>query len=157
MEAKEEQQVNMLGHYIKAISFENISFPTHKSGQDSETLETKIDMSIDISTIQNGNDTWDVKLDIKAKVNQQETEVFILSLSYIGVCVLKGFREEDELDKVLNIFCPNMIFPFARRAIADVTREGGYQPMLINGIDFGSIHAQKQKADPQPDLSGYVI
>jgi preprotein translocase subunit SecB len=75
--------------------------------------------------------------------------VFIVELVYGGVVQLQDARREDA-EPMLLIECPRLLFPFARRIIADITREGGHPPLMIDPIDFvGLYRQQRQRAEAE--------
>ena len=67
---------------------------------------------------------------------------FILDLTYGGLFRIIGIPKE-QVQPVLLVECPRLTFPFARRVVADATRDGGYSPLLLNPIDFLSLFRQK--------------
>jgi preprotein translocase subunit SecB len=76
----------------------------------------------------------------KNKVNGET--LFLLELDYAGVFHVEGVAEE-QLHPFLLIECPRMLFPFARRIISDVTRDGGFPPLNIDSVDFLALYRQE--------------
>ena len=70
--------------------------------------------------------------------------MFLVEIEYAGLFRLTNIPEQD-LEAVLVVECPRQIFPFARRALADVTRDGGYPPLMIDPIDFVSLYQQRRE------------
>ena len=64
--------------------------------------------------------------------------MFIAELAYAGVFTLAGLAEES-IEPVLLVECPRLLFPYARNILADVTRDGGFPPVLLQPIDFVSL------------------
>ena len=89
--------------------------------------------------------TDDQRRSTQKELNDIQAEGNRLSKS-IGQLMGQGKKDEAEAQKeqVLLIYCPSLIFPFARRVIADVNRDGGFQPLMINPIDFASLYAQQK-------------
>jgi preprotein translocase subunit SecB len=79
--------------------------------------------------------------------------MFLLELDYAGVFHVEGVTEE-QLHPFLMIECPRMLFPFARRIIADITREGGFPALNLETVDFVSLYraeiARRQQAAATP-------
>ena len=71
--------------------------------------------------------------------------MFLVELQYCGLFRLENIPA-DNLEPVLVIECPRMIFPFARRVISDVTRDGGFPPLMIDPIDFVALYKQRSAA-----------
>src|SRR5262249_28205213 len=82
---------------------------------------------------------------IAARAMIDGNTLFLIELSYAGIFQLTGIPPE-RLETVLMIDCPFVLFPFARRVIADVTRDGGFPPLLLDPVDFQAIHLQKKRA-----------
>jgi preprotein translocase subunit SecB len=57
---------------------------------------------------------------------------------------------DQDKEGVLNVYCPHLIFPYARKMLADTTREGGYQPMLLNGVDFAILYRNHKAKGNRP-------
>jgi preprotein translocase subunit SecB len=81
-------------------------------------------------------------------INSQS--VFLLELEYAGIFKVENVGA-DQLHPFLLIECPRMLFPFVRRIVSDVTRDGGYPPLNLDSIDFLSLYRQQlaQRAAPQ--------
>jgi preprotein translocase subunit SecB len=78
--------------------------------------------------------------------------VFLAELSYAGIFTLNGIPD-NQIEPVLVVEGPRLLFPFARNILADVTRDGGFPPVLLGPIDFLALwHARRQQAAavPQP-------
>lgn len=131
--------INIVEHYIKTISFDNyrsdVSVPAD--------AKPEIKMDINVEVLPKSGSQYEVCLLFKADVFINNTKIFGLNLNYAGRCILNDGPDNSQKEKILNIFCPNIIFPFARRVIADITREGCFQPMLINHVDFEGMYNKK--------------
>ena len=142
-ESKPQEQnqpmVNVLDHYIKSVHFDS----TRNTPSFIGDVQPKTEIVIDVFTTDKGNNQHEVALHIKSNVTYQDAKIFSMDISYAGLCVLDGIIDADQEERILNIFCPNLIFPFARRVVADLTRDAGYPPMLINGVDFSSSYNAK--------------
>jgi preprotein translocase subunit SecB len=84
--------------------------------------------------------------------------VFVLELAYGGVFVMANIPQES-LQPLLLIECPRLLFPFVRRVVADVTRDGGFPPLMLDPIDFVSLYRQRlaqaqQQAAAQAGTAG---
>ena len=96
-----------------------------------------------------------VKLNVESKTKEDEAKtIFILELDYAGVFHIENVPEA-QMHPFLMIECPRMLFPFIRRIVSDVTRDGGFPPLNLETIDFVSIYrnelarraAQQKTAD----------
>ncbi len=84
-----------------------------------------------------------VDLKLNAKAKRQDAVVFIIELVYSGVFQLQNASQADA-EPMLLIECPRLLFPFARRIVAEITREGGHPPLLIDPIDFVGLYRQQK-------------
>ena len=134
--------VNIVEHYIKTLSFDN--YRSEVSVPSDAKPEIKIDINIDV--LSKGGSQYEVCFLLKVYVFINNTKIFGLNLNYAGLCILEENMDVLQQEKMLNIFCPNIIFPFARRVIADITRDGCFQPMLINHVHFAEMYDKKIEA-----------
>ncbi|HQT87913.1 MAG TPA: protein-export chaperone SecB [Acidiphilium sp.] len=65
----------------------------------------------------------------------KDMTVFIADLSYSGIFTLDGVPE-NQIEPILLVECPRLLFPFARNILADVTRDGGFPPVMLGPVDF---------------------
>jgi preprotein translocase subunit SecB len=79
------------------------------------------------------------KVNITSKVKDTDQQLFLLELEYAGVFHIEGVPE-DQMHPFLLIECPRMTFPFVRRIVSDVTRDGGFPPLNLENIDFVSLY-----------------
>ena len=91
-----------------------------------------------------GDDQYEVVLKINATAKASEAVMFIVELEYAGVFRVENVPEQ-QLHPVLLIECPRILFPFARRIVADATRDGGYPPLLLDMVDFAGIYTAEVK------------
>ena len=129
--------------YIKDLSFEVPNSPTIFT-----TLRTapRVDLNLDVQArrITEGEEVFEVVLAIRAEAIDPEagtngsdapSKVFLVELAYAGVFTLNGIPAES-VEPILLVECPRLLFPFARNILSDVTREGGFPPVLMQPIDF---------------------
>lgn len=132
--------IRVLSQYIKDLSFENPG----ASVQEQPNIELGIDVG---ATPKQGDDgVFEVALKLKARAGTQTTALFLLEMEYAGLFQLQGFPPAD-MEPILLIECPRILFPFARRIIADISAEGGFPPLRIDPVDFAALYnSQKQRA-----------
>ena len=137
-------RLSILTQFIKDLSFENPNAPGSlvQGGQ-----QPQISIAVDVQARRSGEANYEVELRISANAKQGETSVFLVELVYSGLFALQNIPNEN-LQAVLLIECPRQIFPFARRIVADVTRDGGFPPLMLDPIDFAQLY-QRQMAAAQ--------
>jgi len=148
---KELQYHSMIAvnaQYVKDLSFESPKAPMSLVG---ERPNPEINISVDVGAKKLGEDLFEVSLKITANAeNNKEEEkenagtLFIGEVTYAGLFTIKNMPEE-QLEPALLIYCPTLLFPFIRRILADVTRDGGFPPLMLDPVDFSGLYAQKQK------------
>ena len=131
--------LRVLSQFIKDLSFEN---PGSVVGEG----QPNIDLGIDVSATphQQGNGLFEVSLKMNAKAAVGDNVLFLTELDYGGIFQLENFPESD-MEPMLLIECPRLLFPYARRIISEITRDGGFPPLMIDPVDFVALY-QSQKA-----------
>jgi len=152
--AAQQPQLRVLAQYVKDLSFENPGAPdTLRPGQPTPA----IDLSIDVQARSAGEDTFEVVLIISAKAMRDETTIFIAELSYGGLFQMANVTDA-EREPFLLIECPRLIFPFARRVLGDVTRDGNFPPLMLDPVDFAGLYraqiAKRAAAAPGSESNG---
>lgn len=153
-EIKKEQvpHVSIVSQYVKDFSFENPDAPnTLTKLSNAPSVELSLDLNI--SKVEGNENTYEVALEINAKATVEEATLFIVELVYAGMFVIENIPLEQH-EPILAIHCPNMIFPFARRIISDITQEGGFQPLRIDPIDFARMY-HKKSSESQMDNTAH--
>jgi preprotein translocase subunit SecB len=131
-------QLAVLGQYVKDLSFENPNAPASFQAKE----PPKIDVAVDLRANRVAEEVFEIDLKFSAKANQGEKTSFVAELVYTGLFGIKNVPE-DQLEAVCLIECPRMIFPFARRVLADTTRDGGFPPLMLDPIDFVGLYQQR--------------
>ncbi|MCC3861823.1 protein-export chaperone SecB [Pseudemcibacter aquimaris] len=137
-----EVQISILGQYIKDLSFEN---PTPaQTIQKLATEKPSMNINVNLNAAQIGEDVYEVDLKITATAVSNDETAFVAELLYSGLFGIKGLPE-DQLQPFLMIEAPRQIFPFARRILSDVTRDGGFPPLMLEPIDFAGLYQQQMQ------------
>lgn len=127
-------QIAILAQFVKDLSFENPGV-----GQGPSQEKPAIQVGIDVQVRPVGPDQFEVGLRAMIEAKAGDAPIYVVELVYAGVFGLKNLPA-DQQNPFLLIEAPRMLFPFARRIIADVTRDGGYQPLMLDPIDFASLY-----------------
>ncbi len=130
-------QVGLLAQYVKDLSFENPNAPEVYSWN----VQPQIDIQFNIATAKAGDDVHEVTLRITAKAVTDHGTSFAAELVYAGLFGLRNIPE-DQLQPFLLAEAPRLLFPFARRVLADAVQDGGFPPLLLDPIDFGTLYMQ---------------
>jgi preprotein translocase subunit SecB len=146
----EPPQLGILAQYVKDLSFENPGAP--QSLQPSQQ-QPQVQVNVDVGARALGGDAYESTLQINARGVRGSEAIFVVELTYAGLFQLRGFPE-DQLQAVLLVECPRILFPFARAVIADATRDGGFPPLMINPIDFAQMMLRQQQQPGGPPAGG---
>lgn len=131
--------LNVLAQYIKDLSFENPNAPKSLTQREKGP---NININVNVNANPLSETDYDVTLSLNAEAKDGETVVFNIELIYGGVFRIQGFPQEHMLP-VLFIECPRLLFPFARQVVGDMTRNGGFPPLMIDPIDFAQMFASR--------------
>jgi preprotein translocase subunit SecB len=135
-------QVGVISQYVKDFSFENPNAPVVFQWQE----QPNIDVQFNIGANTVGEDVHEVVLKIDVKATAADKVAFQVDLSYAGLFGLRNIPE-DQLQPFLLAEAPRILFPFARRVLADAVRDGGFPPLMLEPIDFASLYLQQAEAN----------
>lgn len=130
----QQPQMRILGQFVRDLSFENIMAQKGASGE----VQPDISVQVNLDAKKRQTDTQyevTIKLNVESKAKEGGETLFMLEIEYTGIFQIDNVPEE-QLHPFLLIECPRMLFPFLRRIVSDVTRDGGYPPLNLENIDF---------------------
>jgi preprotein translocase subunit SecB len=133
--------VGLLSQYVKDFSFENPNAPAIYQNPTAPA----IDVQFNIGSGKVADDVFEVVLKIEVRANADAQTAFIVDLSYAGLFGIRNVPEGEALDGFLLGEAPRLLFPFARRVLADAVRDGGFPPLMLEPIDFGGIYLQQRE------------
>ena len=146
-------QAGILAQYVKDLSFENPNAPGSLQMQG----QPKIEINVNVNARSGGQDMFEVELKIEASARTPDTNAlaFQVELLYAGLFRLVGAPQE-ALEPFLVVEAPRILFPFARRVIADAVRDGGFPPLMLDPVDFNTLYHQQaaQQAGQLPGQFG---
>ncbi|MXY34724.1 MAG: protein-export chaperone SecB [Boseongicola sp. SB0676_bin_33] len=147
-------QMKVLGQFVRDLSFENIV--TRKPVNAEVRPDFQAQVTIDFRKIA-GDSRFEVvsKYSITSKNKNSDDVLFLLELEYVGLFQIKNIAGE-QLHPFLMIECPRMMFPFVRRIVSDVTRDGGFPPLNLDVIDFVTLYRERlkqQQKEPKGEKS----
>ena len=142
----------VLAQYIRDLSFENVLARKGITGE--VTPEIAVQVSLDGKRRGEGSQYEVVtKLAVTSKNKNGGEVLFVLELEYAGVFQIEGLPEE-QVHPYLLVECPRITFPFLRRIVSDITRDGGFPPLNLEMIDFVALYrsevARRAQAAQQP-------
>lgn len=129
--------LRVLAQYVKSLSFRNEMAAASSQAYD---VQPTIDMGVEVKSRPIGQgEAVEVDLCINVLAKRHDLPMFNVDLIYAGLFQFVNVRDED-VEPLIWIECPRLLFPFSRQILAEITREGGYPPLLINPIDFTPLY-----------------
>ena len=125
--------LNITHQYVKDLSFENPGAPALFLEPPDGAPDIAIEVNVTADQI--GENLFEVNLHVEAQAKASETVLFITELDYGAIAEIGDIPEEHKQPLIL-IEVPRMLFPFARAIISNVTRDGGFPPLMISNVDF---------------------
>ena len=142
--------VGIISQYVKDLSVENPNAPDSFQWQD----PPQVDVQFNIGSRALSADVHEVELKITTASKHQGGTAFAVELVYGGLIGMRNLSEE-QAHPFLYAEAPRILFPFARRIIADAVRDAGYPPLMLEPIDFNGIYLQQlQQRQAEQEQSG---
>lgn len=143
-------QAQVVAQFIKDLSFENPNVEKLLSGP-GENPNMKLEVNVNARRM--NEDLYESAIDFTAHATNQTGTIYQLEVVYAGIFQIKNIPGE-ALEPFLLINCPALLFPYLRRLASDLTREGGFPPLLLDPIDFASLYMRrKQEGEAQSPLA----
>ncbi len=138
--APQQPQVKMqiLGQFIRDMSFENIVAQKGVQGDVKPDVQVQVNLDAKKRPADNQYEVQ-TKFTVTSKNKDSDDVLFRMDLDYAGIFLIEGVPEA-QLHPFLMIECPRMLFPFVRRIVSDVTRDGGFPPLNLENVDFMGIY-----------------
>lgn len=150
-----QPKMQILGQFIRDMSFENVAAQKGLEGNTQPDIQVQVNLDAR-KREKDGNFEVILKLNIESKSEDLDVSLFILELEYAGIFAIENVPE-DQMHPFLLIECPRMIFPYVRRIVGDVTRDGGYPPLNLENIDFLALYRQELTRRAEAEKAGQPI
>ncbi|MCO4841641.1 MAG: protein-export chaperone SecB [Yoonia sp.] len=141
----------VLAQYVRDLSFENILAQKGVAGDAQPEIKVQVNLDARKRGAENQFEVI-TKLKIESNTKEKGDPLFVLEIEYAGVFEVTGVPE-DQMHPYLLIECPRITFPFLRRIVSDVTRDGGFPPLNLETIDFMALYrneiARRVEADKE--------
>lgn len=131
-------KMNILTQFIRDLSFENILAQKGVQGEVQPDVQVQVNLDAKKRPADHQFEVT-IKLQVESKAKDSDARLFLLELEYAGIFHIEGVPE-DQMHPFLLIECPRMLFPFVRRIVSDVTRDGGFPPLNLENIDFVQLY-----------------
>jgi preprotein translocase subunit SecB len=149
--ADERVQIRVIGQFIRDLSFENPSVGKPVIAQ-GENPNLQVDVAVNAKKLDNAPGIYESSINLKAFCSAKAGTVYDLEVEYGAMFELPNMPEP-ALEPFLVVNAPALIFPFLRRLVADVTREGGFPPLMLEPIDFAALYMQRREQSAAPPVA----
>jgi preprotein translocase subunit SecB len=140
-QAQAPVQVKILSQFLKDLSFEN---PNIRKLMASPGDAPNLKVEVNVNAERIDDQIYESAIELKAIAANNVGTIYVLETTYAGLFKIESMPEQ-ALEPFLLISAPTQIFPFLRRLVADVTREGGYPPLMLDPIDFAALYVRRQQ------------
>ena len=134
--ANTDRRILVHAQYIKDLSFENPNAPRVLI---EGSTQPDVEITVNVGAQVIDENQYEVTLNLAAKASSEETTLFLVDLTYAGLVTPEGVGT-DEINPLIMIEAPRLLFPFARAIISDATRDGGFMPLNIQPVDFVAVY-----------------
>ncbi len=134
-------QVRVMGQFIKDLSFENPNVSKLINGPGDNP---NLNVDINVAATRISPDVYESAINFKGVAQNKLGVIYDLEIVYAGIFRIENMPEP-ALEQTLLIACPSLLFPYLRRLVGDLTREGGFPPLLLDPIDFGALYLARQQ------------
>jgi preprotein translocase subunit SecB len=134
-----ERQFALRSIYVKDMSFEAPNSP--EIFRLEWKPETSLQLDIKIAALT--EDTHEITLTVTVTTKVGDQTAYLIEVQQAGIITAQGFGQE-ELGPLFYIYCPSLLFPYARQAVSDLVFKGGFPHLVLQHVSFDAIYAQKQ-------------
>lgn len=142
--SEQEEQFEIKKLFVRDLSFESPQAPVIFT----EKWQPSTDVNLSSRFDELGDDNYLVDLKIQITAKQNDKVSFLIEVVQSGIFLLKGFSQKQQ-DQLLNSYCPNTLFPFAREVISETVTKGGFPPLVLAPVNFDALYAQKLAQDAE--------
>lgn len=125
--------------YLRDVSFESPAAPAIFAADSGWNPQVDLQLDTEIRNVDERR--HEVTLIVTVTASDGDATAFLVEVRQAGLFEVDGFGD-DELDHLLRAYCPGLLFPFAREAVADLVQKGGLPPLLLQPINFEALYAR---------------
>ncbi len=143
--AAAEEQTQQAGFSIEKIYLKDASLEIPNAPQiftDRSQPQVGIELSNFAQQLEENVFEVAIKVTVTSKI--EDKTVFLVEVTQAGILQIRGVPEEN-LEMIVGITCPNILFPYARESVSDLVVRAGFQPVLLNPINFEALFAQQKQ------------
>lgn len=140
-DSEQDPSIRVVAQFVRDLSFESPNIERMITGP-GENPNLNIEVNVNARGVK--PDLYESLIEFKASAASQSGVIYDLEIVYGGMFQVENMPS-DALEPFLLVNCPSILFPFLRRLVADLTREGGFPPLFLDPIDFASLYVQRKK------------
>lgn len=133
-----ERQFLLRSVYVKDLSFESPNVPEIFR----QEWKPESSLQLDIKVAQLAEDTHEIVLTVTVSAKIGEQTAYLIEVQQAGIVSVAGFQPQ-EAGPLFYVYCPSILFPYARQAVTDLVAKGGFPHLVLQHVNFDSIYAQK--------------
>lgn len=138
-----KKRIGILAQYVKDLSFESPGVPgLFRQPRKTVPPEIKLGIRVDVRPVDALEGLFEIVLNLEATASRDSKTEYLVELSYAGLASVKDI-EPARADWALRVEIPQLLFPFVRNMVAELTRDGGHQPLLLWPIDFAKAYLEQ--------------
>ncbi|MBC7132227.1 MAG: protein-export chaperone SecB [Roseovarius sp.] len=130
--------LRIISQFVRDLSFENVLAQRGSGGEVQPDIKVTVNLDARKRAVEHQYEVG-CKLNITSRNKESDEALFVLEMDYVGIFHIEGVPEE-QMHPFLLIECPRQMFPFMRRIVSDVTRDGGFPPLNLDNIDFVQLY-----------------
>ncbi|WP_298469630.1 protein-export chaperone SecB [uncultured Erythrobacter sp.] len=147
--ADTQPAAGIITQYVKDMSVENPNAPDSYQWQE----QPKMDVQFNIGAEPISNEVTEVTLKMNINASTEQGTIYIVELDYCGLVGIRNIPE-DQAHAFLFAEAPRILFPFARRVVADAVRDAGFPPLMVDPVDFNGLYVQQLQAKRAQEEAG---
>ena len=142
-QAKQQYPFYFNDQFFKDLSFEN---PNFLIKYNEKPIQPEVSVSVETGVKKISDNNYEVSMSVNITSTADNKNIFVMQLEYAALVSTEPEMTNEVLEPVLLVHCPFLMFPFVREIVSNITRSGGYPPLLIEPIDFAALFMEKKKA-----------
>ena len=143
----DNRQIGITKIYVKDFSFESPKAPDVFRSAEWKP-QTDLNLRSSHKPVEGDDTLFEVVLTITVEAKHEEQTMFLAEVQQAGLFQIDGY-EEEEFAAIVGSFCPNILFPYAREAIASTVQRGGFPEFVLQPINFDALYLQSRQAAAQ--------
>lgn len=148
----QRQPLVINAQYVKDFSFENPNAPHIFSAMQDNPPQLGVDIAVEVTAL--NAQSFEVSIHFQAETKIDDRALFVMELDYAGVATLGEGLDEDLREMLLFVETPRYLFPAARNILSDLSREGGFPPLVLNPVDFHQLYLRRKQQDSAEQEKG---